>query len=139
MADAFSVLMRRLRAATDAEGDPVDRLRAGCAAYVAFAAEQPQRYRVLFQLRAGPGEDALLPAASVDEMVGADAFGLLVESIRACVEAGRSASPSPEDSALQLWIAMHGYATLRVGTPGFPWPDSDAPLDALIDRLAYLA
>lgn len=131
----FDSLQERLRTAVEAgREDPVEALRAGCAAYIAFAAEQPQRYRILFQLR-GVTES---PGDSIEEMVGAESFVLLVESIEACVEAGSSTSPSPFESALQLWIAMHGFATLRASTPGFPWPDPDGLLDSLIDRLAFI-
>lgn len=136
--DAFAALIARLRAAMDV-ADPVERLRAGCAAYLAFAAEQPQRYGALFQRRVAPETGTPGPAASVEDMIGAEAFGLLVESIEACVEAGRSTAPSPLDAAIQLWVAMHGYAMLRVSTPEFPWPDPGVLLDALIARLALVS
>src|SRR5258706_247191 len=45
---AFEAMVARLRVAVQGEQDPVARLRAVAPAYVAFAAEQPHRYRVLF-------------------------------------------------------------------------------------------
>jgi AcrR family transcriptional regulator len=138
VAEAFPALAGRLRAASEAEDDPVARLRAGCAAYLAFAAEQPQRYRVLFQRRPAPDAPKLQQAESIEDIAGAEAFGWLVEAIRDCVDAGRSVSSSPVDSAVQLWVALHGYATLRAAANDFPWPDADALLDALISRLAYV-
>jgi hypothetical protein len=39
---------------------------------------------------------------------------------------------------VQLWVALHGYATLRAAANDFPWPDADALLDDLINRLAYI-
>jgi AcrR family transcriptional regulator len=138
VAEAFPALAARLRAASEAEDDPVARLRAGCAAYLAFASEQPQRYRVLFQRRQAPDAPKLQRAESIEEIAGAEAFGWLVEAIRDCAEAGRSTTPSALDSAVQLWVALHGYATLRAAANDFPWPDADALLDALISRLAYI-
>jgi AcrR family transcriptional regulator len=138
VAEGFSELAGRLRAASEAEDDPVARLRAGCAAYLAVASEQPHRYRVLFQRRPAPDAPKLQRAESVEEIAGAEAFGWLVGAIGACVEAGRSAAPAPLDSAVQLWVALHGYATLRAAANDFPWPDPDALLDALISRLAYI-
>jgi AcrR family transcriptional regulator len=138
VAQAFPVLAGRLRAASEAEDDPVARLRAGCAAYLAFAAEQPHRYRVLFQRRPAPDAPKLQRAESIEDIAGGEAFGWLVDAIRDCVDAGRSTTPSPVDSAVQLWVALHGYATLRAAANDFPWPDADALLDALITRLAYI-
>jgi AcrR family transcriptional regulator len=138
VAETFPALAGRLRAASEAEDDPVARLRAGCAAYLAFASEQPQRYRVLFQRRPAPDAPKLEQAESVEDIAGAEAFGWLVEAIRDCAEAGHSTTPSPLDSAVQLWVALHGYATLRAAANDFPWPDADALLDAVISRLAYI-
>jgi Tetracyclin repressor-like, C-terminal domain len=93
---------------------------------------------VLFQRRPAPDAPKLGQAESVEDIAGAEAFGWLVDAIRDCVEAGRSTTPSPLDSAVQLWVALHGYATLRAAANDFPWPDADALLDALISRLAYV-
>lgn len=139
VAGTFPALVARLHAAAGAERDPVARLRAGCAAYLDFAAEQPHRYRVLFQRRPAPGT-ADIPAAdrSLNRMSGADAFAWLVDAITDCVRAGRSATPAPVDSAVQLWVALHGFATLRAAANDFPWPDPGALLDDLTRRLACL-
>lgn len=136
--EAFAALVARLRVAIEAEGDPVGRLRAGCSAYVAFAAEQPQRYRVLFQVRPADDDLAFAQADSVEQMVGAEAFGLLVRAIQECVDADRSTAPSPQQAAIELWVAMHGYVTLRAGAPAFPWPEPDGFLDGLLVRLAFV-
>src|SRR4029453_11625874 len=48
---AADELVARLEHALRGEKDPVARLRAGCDAYVTFAAEHPHHYRVLFERR----------------------------------------------------------------------------------------
>jgi hypothetical protein len=39
---------------------------------------------------------------------------------------------------MAVWVALHGYASLRARSPGFPWPDGDAMLDRMVTRLAQL-
>jgi hypothetical protein len=54
---------------------------------------------------------------------GAEAFAQLVQAIKACVEAGMSASTDVVADATAVWVALHGTVTLRTTLPGFPWPD----------------
>jgi AcrR family transcriptional regulator len=138
LTDAFATMAARLRAATDDVADPVQRLHAGGVAYLDLAAEQPQRYRMLFQRRPTADPNALPHAETVETIVGAEAFGWLVDAISDCVTAGRSSTPSALDSAVQIWVALHGYATLRASANDFPWPDTNTMLDSLIARLAYI-
>lgn len=138
LVDAFAAMAAGLRDATDSVSDPVERLHAGGAAYLRLAAEQPERYRMLFGRRPTADPDTLRHAESAETIVGAEAFGWLVDAIRQCVEADRSTTPSPLDSAVQIWVALHGFATLRTSGNDFPWPDPDTMVDALIGRLAYI-
>jgi AcrR family transcriptional regulator len=134
---AFSDFNAAIQAAGDAalqaEAGPRARLRAGCAAYLEFAAERPNRYRLLFERRDligdGPGADRLLRIAG---------FELLVASVQACVDAGISASDDPARDATAIWVALHGFATLRSLRPGFPWPDTDTMLDRFVYGLAQI-
>ena len=41
-------------------------------------------------------------------------------------------------AATELWVALHGYVTLRASTPEFPWPHTDEILDDLITHLARI-
>jgi AcrR family transcriptional regulator len=135
---AFEALLARLQVAARGYEDPVARLRAVAHAYVAFAAEQPHRYRVLFERRREPGAATIERPETVEQMVGADAFAVLLDAVRDCVAAGASTSPSPLSSAIELWVALHGYVTLRAAASGFPWPDNDAVLESLVSRLAWI-
>jgi len=113
--------------------DPVERLVAGCEAYVAFGLQRPARYRVLFSERRG-GDDTwrdyckpviLEPGASRVLEFGAESFALLVDSLAACIAAGRSASSDAFSDSTAIWVALHGTVSLNTATPGFPWPESD--------------
>lgn len=130
---AFADLNAAIAAATESARSPLERLRAGCAAYLRFAAERPNRYKLIFErqyLIAGPGQP--VPA------VRRQSFGALVAAVQDCIDAGISASTDAELDSTAIWAAMHGYATLHALMPGWPWPDSDALLDRIIYGLAKI-
>lgn len=101
-----------------------ERLVAGCRAYVAVGLAAPARYRAMF----GPRR-----------VRGAEAFGLLVDAVTACVAAGCSESSDPAADAALLWTALHGLVTLRAAGPDPVWPDLDGQVRALAARLARLS
>ncbi|MGY2002729.1 TetR/AcrR family transcriptional regulator [Blastococcus sp. SYSU DS1024] len=120
----FEQLRAAVLAAVDAESDPVRRLLAGCRAYVLAGLAAPARYRAMF----GPRKVAS----------GQRAFAVLVGGVEACVAAGRSRSRDPRQEAALVWTALHGVVTLRSAAPEVGWPDLDAQLTALVERLALL-
>jgi AcrR family transcriptional regulator len=124
-------------AAIAAGAGPRERVRAGCAAYLRFAAEQPNRYRLLFERQHRLGGDVHDVGGDVPD-VEIKGFDLLVRSIQDCVAAGISASTDPARDATAIWLALHGYATLPDRLPMFPWPEPDALLDRIIDGLAQI-
>lgn len=63
----------------------------------------------------------------VRTMVGAEAFGFLLEAVRACVDAGESRESSAQHGAVRVWVGLHGLATLRASLPWFPWPTPGRP------------
>lgn len=136
IADAFADLVAALTAPdVESERDPVDQLFAGCRAYLDFAECRPHRYRLLFQNRRPPNLDADVPT---DQMIGAEAFSVLVDRIAACMAAGRSSSVEPFEDAIALWVALHGYATASSAVPNFPWPSRDEMLERIVLRLAKI-
>lgn len=136
----FGELAATLVAQADRENGPRQRLFAVCRAYLDFAAGRPHHYRVLFERHRVAAEQVDQPPGRPDvgSMVGADAFGVLLEAVRACIEAGASSATSPEAAATRIWIGLHGQATLRASLPWFPWPARDALLEDLIVRLGDL-
>jgi AcrR family transcriptional regulator len=138
LADGFIALTATLQAAIDPLDDPVERLYAGCRAYLAFAAERPERYRLIFhQSNAKSRQRETDPEAQAQ---GAIALDLLVQGIAQCAKAGRSTSTDPFADAVAVWAALHGYATLLAGVPAdFPWPDHEQMLTTLVGRLAQVS
>jgi AcrR family transcriptional regulator len=136
---SFSELTTQLRLAVETEREPVARLRAVGRGYVAFGLEQRLRYRILFERRRRrEGPSPAEHAASIERMPGADAFAVLLEAMTDCVDAGCSSAPSALRAATELWVALHGYITLRPATQRFPWPERDELVESLMLRLARI-
>ncbi|MFI5937643.1 TetR/AcrR family transcriptional regulator [Actinoplanes sp. NPDC051494] len=146
--DAFADLERRLAAAADGD-DPqigevvapdvaVRRLRAVCDVYLDFAAEQPQRYRVMFgglwSAADAVAEAAITPAEAAE--LGHDALQVFIDALSTCVDAGSSTSDDPSADAVALWLALHGLAHQRAVSTAFPWPPTI--VDRLVLPLAHL-
>lgn len=136
--EAFAELKTHLRIASDQPSvGAVARLHAFCAAYLDFARRWPRRYDVLFggtwNAKTTPPS---LEEAVAAEAVGMDVFVMLADALRDCVAAGDSASTDPLADAAGLWVALHGFAHLRMTTPMMPWPPH--LLERLVTHLALL-
>jgi len=132
--ESVAELRAAFEQAMEGEGDPLGRLRAGCAAYLRFASERPGRYRVLF----GRYQHLADRPPGRDVQRG-EAFGGLVNAVRECAGSGQIASDDPAADAVTLWSALHGYATLRASLPFFDWPAPQAALDRIFSRYAPAA
>jgi AcrR family transcriptional regulator len=132
--NAFSDFNSAIAGAAHGATGPVARLRAGCVAYLRFAAERPQRYKLLFERRNLINDSPVQVPA-----VRTESFEVLVRCVQDCIDAGISASTDAQLDSKAIWVALHGYATLHALLPGFPWPDPDALLDRLIGGLAQIS
>ena len=106
------------------------RVRAVCRAYVAFAADHPDQYRILFERSSG--NRSVTPGPYP---VGLHAFNFLttaIEEANADDEATRGRDPHQDAEA--LWAALHGIVTLVPATPNFPWTTTPSILDNILDR-----
>jgi len=126
--EVFESLHQRMRAAAEGAPDPFEALRAQGNAYVHFALENPEHYRVVMMQAHAPATEA------VDSIVAGGAFGYLLESVQVCVEQG-VLEGDPVELGLGLWAAAHGVAALLVAKPYFPWPD----IDDFVDRTICMA
>jgi AcrR family transcriptional regulator len=139
----FDELYAQVAAADEAAGpDPVDRLVAGCEAYVDFGLEHPARYRVVFAREFPPGEPPLpedaptFPGDDAHPAVGARAFSLLVDGIADCMAAGASSSTDPVADATAVWVGLHGTVSLWSTMCEFPWPEQRPFVRSLVLALA---
>jgi AcrR family transcriptional regulator len=129
---AFGDFNTAIYAAIDQVTDPLARLRAGCAAYLRFAADRPNRYKLLFD------RQDLLAEHEQPPPLRTESFTWLVRSVQACVEAGVSQSSDPQLAGAAIWAALHGYATLHARIEAFPWPAEDTMLDRIVCGLASI-
>jgi AcrR family transcriptional regulator len=102
-----ALLDRMAKAAAAGIEDPRDRLRAICAASIAYALEHPAQYRVM----TGPrlNEDGRFPA--LETAIG-DTLALVVAEIERGQATGAFRKGPPRDLALAVWIASHGFVDL---------------------------
>ena len=112
VAESFDLLGNGLStAAATAGSEPMDRIAAMGRAYVSFALDHPERYRLMFRTDQSRSDDS--PAATDADEAGARAFGTLMsafqeaadrELLRDGVEAGTA--------AITAWSSVHGLASL---------------------------
>ena len=111
-------------------GDP-ERLVAIGRSYLAFAAEEPAFFAVMFG-RPIPG---FTPPRGTQHVGREATFGVLVRTVQECLDAGTLTGGSAEDLARLCWLTVHGLASLdaagMVALPdGFVDLVLHSPLDA---------
>jgi AcrR family transcriptional regulator len=107
--EGFRTMVTLMRERMDKESGPVERLGACGVAYVLFAVQHPAHFRVMF----GPH---FTKPADHEELAkeGSNAFGLLVQNIVQCQQAGMMLEGEPMPLAIMAWSQVHGLASLLV-------------------------
>jgi len=127
----FERMDRFIMEASSHLDDPVDVLCQRAQAYVQFAQDNPEHYRIMFMGRA-----QLTPRQYADEMlVGTGSFAHFVQCVEACIAADRFRPELTDAHAvtLALWAVVHGLASLMVAKPDMPGPPVDERLALLLD------
>jgi hypothetical protein len=86
-------------------------------AYVRFALEHPEQYR----LATAPAETG----GAVDQVLTSGAFQHFAATVRKCMDAGTMAPRDPLPIVLELWSVAHGIASLLIAKPFLPWGDAE--------------
>lgn len=129
LVESFRQLAAFVREAIAREAEPERALQAAGRAYVQFGWRHPARYRLMFAAT-GYAPDAV------------QGFALIEDLVQRCVASGVSRSADPHLDTFQIWVALHGMATLekprredylRLGRL-----DRLQLLDAMVGRLARL-
>jgi AcrR family transcriptional regulator len=136
--ETFAELGAYITAAKEGITEPRARLMAGCRAYMTFGIDNTTLYGLLFSRNRQLSGSSPEGRSVVDSDLRAGTFGLLVEGIEDCIEAGISSAPSATSAALDIWVAMHGVVSLRGAQYQMPWPPRDVMEPPLIAALAHL-
>jgi AcrR family transcriptional regulator len=103
----------------------VDVLRAQGLAYVQFALQTPELYRLatMGEWRSG---------SNVDIALASSAFKHMCTSVQTLMDEGVYRTDDPTTIALELWSASHGVAALLIAKPHLPFGDVDAFADRVL-------
>lgn len=108
---------------------PLARLKALAAAYVTFAREEPETYRLIFM---EPGFAATALAGK--DAAGAAAFALLAAVFADLAAEGRLAPQAdPAGLATDLWVLLHGIASLKLTCSAFLTTPDESLLASALD------
>lgn len=109
---AFEDLAKMTESVSHGDLCHLEQLEALAAAYVRFALENPQEFRLMYlpELRS----DAVRTEV---EQAGRAGYERLVALIVALQAEGHIARGEPEDIAISAWALMHGLATLMIDGP----------------------
>ncbi|MEM7737677.1 MAG: TetR/AcrR family transcriptional regulator [Deinococcota bacterium] len=110
--DAFEELNHATKAAYEQGGSLLERSKAMFAAYINFALEHPQAFRIMFlpELRS----DAVRTDV---ETAGRQGHEFTVSVIQQLQQADQVVKDDPERIAISLWAMLHGLATLMIDGP----------------------
>lgn len=121
----FERLDEVMRTVASEQHTAVDRLWAQGMAYVRFACENPELYRIAFMGEPRPGSD-------VDLALNSSAFVHLQGSIQALIDEGAYPSGDVVGSALELLAVAHGIAALLISRPYLPFGDVEDFADRVL-------
>lgn len=117
----FDALTRVFDEALEGVDDPVERIEVMGRAYVRFAVDHPEEYRVIFMQNSKHHDE------NIDDLQMVACFGMLIEAVQACIDSGRFAPADPALIGISLWAMVHGVASLWIAhDDGETWPDLDA-------------
>ena len=123
--ESFAALMRASSAVQDLpDEDPIDRLKRGLRAYVAFGMEYPDHYRFAFVLQRPDSNRPPTPNY---------AYEGLKARINKCIASGYFPSGNLDLMAQSLWASVHGITSLIIQRPQFPWAHQSELISQIID------
>ncbi|MHC3126030.1 TetR family transcriptional regulator [Brevundimonas sp. GN22] len=128
---AFSMLLERQVAMSEAEPDPEARLRGLMIGYVQFGFENANAYRLAFMTPTILSEDGSEP---VSRKVAAELFQKFENGVAAAVE-GCVEPDRVRALAQVLWASIHGLVSIIITKPQFGWEDQRTLIETQVDIL----
>lgn len=115
----YEQLNEQLQRAAEGQPTTLDVFLAQGLAYVRFATQTPEMYRIATMVEGNSDCD-------VDAVLASSAFVHLRVSVRNLMDQGIFAAGDPTTIALDLWTAVHGVASLLIAKPYLPFGDREA-------------
>lgn len=121
----FERLDRVMQQVTVDQPSTIDRLRAQGMAYVRFALQTPELYRIALMGEPMPGSD-------VDVTLNSAAFVHLRDSVRALIDEGVYPDGDATVMGLELVAVAHGVVALLIARPYLPLGDAEEFADRVL-------
>ncbi|MBV9516045.1 MAG: TetR/AcrR family transcriptional regulator [Mycobacteriaceae bacterium] len=121
----FEKLDEEMQRAATGQTTALDVLSALGRAYVRFALQTPELYRIATMSEGRPDSD-------VDVTLNSSAFAHMRAGVQAMMDEGIYARDDPTRVALELWTAAHGVAALLIAKPYLPWGDVEVFTDRVL-------
>jgi AcrR family transcriptional regulator len=132
--ETFSKLVSFIEAISNAQSEPLEKLKTGLRAYVDFGLKYPNHYKVTFMQTLRPGA---FKQQDVEDSMGKRAFDRLCGLVDGCVSQGLFLQTDTKLISHVLWACAHGVTSLLINImdrkPLHPWPDSDLLIDTTIE------
>ena len=126
----FEKLDEEMQRVSAGQSSTVEVLRAQGLAYVRFATENPELYRIatMGEWRSG---------SNVDSALASSAFAHMCAAVGVLMDEGVFPRGDAAAVALELWSAAHGAASLLIAKPHLPFGDAEAFTDRVL-RAVFL-
>jgi len=130
----FEQLDEEMQRVAAGQTSTIEVLRAQGLAYVRFARQTPELYRIATMGEGNPDSD-------VDITLASSAFVHMRTTIEALMEEGVYPPGDSTAAALELWTAAHGVAALLIAKPYLPWGDVEEFADRVLRSICcgYIA
>ena len=130
--EVFARLDAAMESAAEGAETPFEGLRERGLAYVRFAIENPEHYRLVLMRR----HDLGIGPTDMEQLAAQGAFAHIVDSVRACQGIGVFvADEDPTQIALSLWAAAHGVAALVIAHPWLVGDEAEALVARVIEAI----
>jgi AcrR family transcriptional regulator len=121
----FEKLDEEMQRVSAGQSSNVEVLRAQGLAYIRFATDTPELYRI-----ATMGE--WRSDSDVDAALASSAFEHMCATVRALIDEGTFPLGDASGIALELWSAAHGVASLLIAKPHLPFGDVEVFADRVL-------
>ncbi len=127
-AEGYKKLYEALFAAQNPQDDPLARLMATAHAYLQFALDEPDHFKITFS---GSVETEQNYPEYVEQ--SKQCFGLVVTVVKACQSIGLFAANDTQLVAVSIWSCIHGFVQLLLANQLPGALTSQIPIHALLD------